>query len=109
MATLEFELRTLEKSTKEQASKDSMSKKMLELMGTIEELKNAIIKKNIKIENLKYHKVQEESDDSGEEDIKKMGKNMKIEFLNEQLEISNKLILRKNIEILNISKKTLKY
>ena len=38
-----------------------------------------------------------------------IAKKKKIEYYYEQLEISNRLILRKNIEILNISKKTLKY
>lgn len=51
-------------------------------MGTIEEMKNTIQKKNIKIENLKYHKVEDSSDDSGQQQVKKMGKGSKIEFMN---------------------------
>jgi hypothetical protein len=41
--------------------------------------------------------------------VRKVAKKNKIEYYFEQLEISNKLVLRKNIDILNNNKKILKY
>jgi hypothetical protein len=70
-----------------------------------EELKNDLVKKNIAIERLKYSKV--EDSDSDDDDVKKIKKKEKITFYLEQLEISNKLILRKNMEIVSLTNKIL--
>lgn len=78
-------------------------------MGIIEEHKTSIVKKNITIEKMRFHKAEANDSESDEETIEKIAKRKKIDFYYEQLQISNRLILRKNIEILNISKKTLKY
>lgn len=78
-------------------------------MGIIDEVRSAIVRKNITIEKMRFHREEALDSESDEEEIKKIAKGKKLEFYWEQLEISNKLILRKNIEILNVSKKTLKY
>ena len=54
-----------------------------------------LTRKNIQIEKLKYQKSQDV--DSDDEEITKIRKAERIKFYLEQLEISNKLILRKNV------------
>jgi hypothetical protein len=52
---LEFELRTLEKKLKEEEKESGAGRKLLELMSEIEELRSTVVKKNIKIEQMKFH------------------------------------------------------
>ena len=85
------------------------SRKLIELMQQVEEQREIILRKNIAIERLRFHKAQELDSESDEEQIERIAnKANKVEFYAEQLEISNKLILRKNIEILNLNKKALR-
>ena len=58
-------------------------------------MKVMLTRKNIQIEKLKYQKSQDV--DSDDEEITKIRKAERIKFYLEQLEISNKLILRKNV------------
>lgn len=81
---------------------------MLELTIVTEELRHSITKKNIEIERLKFYK-PDEAGDSDDDEVTKIRKAERIKFYLEQLEISNKLILRKNIEIVSLSTKVINF
>ena len=51
---------------------------MLELMGVIDELKGSIIKKNITIEKMRFHKAEANDSESDEETIETIAKRKKI-------------------------------
>jgi len=54
-------------------------------MGTIEELKTSIIKKNITIEKMRFHNARDNDSESDEEKIEDIAKQKKIDFYYEQL------------------------
>lgn len=56
---------------------------------------------------MKYQK--EVDQDSDDDEITKIRKTERMKFYLQQLDISNKLILRKNVEILMLSNKVMNY
>ena len=70
-------------------------------------MKNQLTRKNIQIERMKYQKLVDS--DSDDEEITKIRKVERLKFYLQQLQISNKLILRKNVEILMLSNKVMNY
>ena len=98
LASLELELRTVEKRGKEGDAGSVASRKLVELMQQVEEQRELILRKNITIEKLRFHQAQDLDSEEDEDQIERIAKRgNKVEFYAEQLEVSNKLILRKNI------------
>lgn len=112
LTNLELQIKTLKKSFESSSSASSgnndqaLSKRVLDLLAELDEIKHLVTKKNIIIERLKYQKVKDDSD-SEDEEITKIRKAQRLKFYLEQMQISNKLIMRKNVEIIGLSNKVM--
>lgn len=109
MVSLEAQVMTLRQALKEKdgGNDKALSRKFLDLMNQLEEMKAQLTRKNIQIERLKYQK--QADSDSDDDEVKKIRKAERVKFYLEQLEIANKLILKKNVEVLMLSNKVMNY